>query len=112
MHVDFRLRCSLSSALRAPSRIGKQTQPPVSKTRAQDLYVQTPVRKVRLRLGRSIIESSVEVTRRIFSNPGPKLDEHEVLSASPVLIVGRNRESSLGLGALRARLVLPHELSS
>ena len=111
MHVDPRLRCSLSSALRAPSRIGKQTQPPVSKTRAQDVYIKAPTRPVRLRLDQSIIRS-YGVARHIFSNSELTSDEHKVLSASRVSVVGRNRKSSPGLDALRARLVLPHELSS
>jgi hypothetical protein len=100
MHIDLRLRPSLFSALRAPSRIGKHIQAPVSKTRARHLCVQNPDNGNQLDVTWSIFEFSVGTTSQSCSHPAANLDNNEVMAAYPGKAIARSREDCLGLNAL------------
>jgi hypothetical protein len=78
MQVDLRIPSWLSSALRAPSRIGKQIQPPVSKTHAQHRGVQIPDYGNQLNVTWSLFELTAGTTSQFCSHSKANLNNNQV----------------------------------
>jgi hypothetical protein len=106
MQVDLRLRSWLSSALRAPSRIGKQIQPPVSKTHAQHRGVQIPHYGNQLNVTLRIFELSTGTTSQFCSHPKANLDNKELHDRDLGKDDHTKSRSRLGLDALLAPVLL------